>query len=224
MSGENGEVRKLREEVSVLREQLAAIAERLGETAVVSEDTGGERREEAQGGNFGGFETESFGDGEEDWGARRGRRSVNHHGASRGLSSEWGDRFGDYISDMVDSVMENVTSELERSLFTESRGKRSRPTVMTDMEVRRTASVMSALGNEHRVRILEELSWGGAYAGDLQEALEAISPSTLSSHLDVLQEAGLVTQEKRRGRYLITMAGRIAIQMAAQLARRASVS
>lgn len=46
---------------------------------------------------------------------------------------------------------------------------------------------------------------------------------TLSSHLDVLQEAGLIVQEKRRGRYLITMNGRLAIKMASSIAKRVDV-
>jgi DNA-binding transcriptional ArsR family regulator len=50
--------------------------------------------------------------------------------------------------------------------------------------------------------------------------LTEISPSTLSSHLDVLQEARLVTQERRRGRYLVTIPGRLAVKMAYQIADR----
>jgi len=79
---------------------------------------------------------------------------------------------------------------------------------------------MSALGNEHRIKILKELTWGGLYASDLQDVLKEISPSTLSSHLDVLQEAGLIVQERRRGRYLITMSGRLAIKMASSITKR----
>ena len=82
---------------------------------------------------------------------------------------------------------------------------------------------MSAMGNEHRITILRELSWGGMYSSDLQVVLNEISPSTLSSHLDVLEQVGLIHQEKRRGRYLITMVGRTAIKMAAQIAKRVGV-
>ncbi len=84
--------------------------------------------------------------------------------------------------------------------------------------------MMSALGNEHRLRILKELSMGGLYASDLHELLKEISASTLSSHLDVLEEAGLVIQERRRGRYLVTMSGRVAIKMAYQVAKRTKAS
>jgi DNA-binding transcriptional ArsR family regulator len=98
------------------------------------------------------------------------------------------------------------------------RGKRPRRKAVVDEK--KTASIMSALGNEYRLKILDELSSGGMYASELQEALKDISPSTLSSHLDTLEEAGLVMQERRRGRYLITIPGRLAVKMAYQIAKR----
>ena len=79
---------------------------------------------------------------------------------------------------------------------------------------------MSALGNENRLKILDALSYGGHYAGDLQEALKGIGASTLSSPLAVLEESGLVTQERRRGRYLITVPGRLAVNMAYEISKR----
>jgi len=222
MSEENNEMNELRNEVAELRKQLASIAEKLEVSSEnqkksvesMEVETTQEIQQEP--------EPESFEDEDKSWDDRHRRYDSFHHSRG-GLASDWGDKLGDYISDMVDSVMENVTTELERNLYTGTRSPKSRPTVMTDMEVDRTVRVMSALGNEHRIKIMEELSWGGAYASDLQEALDEISPSTLNSHLDVLQEAGMVVQERKRGRYLITMAGRIAIQMAAQLAKRANV-
>lgn len=138
---------------------------------------------------------------------------------------DWGDRLGDYIGGFVEDVMEGVADEIESALFIHPsgprmvvRGKRPRRKVVVDEK--RTASIMSALGNEYRLKILDELSSGGMYASDFQEALKEISPSTLSSHLDVLEEAGLILQERRRGRYLITIPGRLAIKMAYQIARR----
>jgi DNA-binding transcriptional ArsR family regulator len=81
------------------------------------------------------------------------------------------------------------------------------------------AEVMSALGEEHRLEILAELMNGGKYVNDLQEKLSEITTSTLSSHLKVLEEAGLVVQEKVRGRYLITIPGRTAYKMARRVTR-----
>jgi DNA-binding HxlR family transcriptional regulator len=61
---------------------------------------------------------------------------------------------------------------------------------------------------------------GGKYINELQEQLSEITTSTLSSHLNVLEEAGLVVQEKARGRYLITMPGRTAYRMATKAGER----
>ena len=138
---------------------------------------------------------------------------------------DWGDRLGDYIGGFVEDVMEGVADEIESALFIHPRGPKmvvrgKRPRRKVVVDEKRTASIMSALGNEYRLKILDELSSGGMYASDFQEALKEISPSTLSSHLDVLEEAGLILQERRRGRYLITIPGRLAIKMAYQIARR----
>lgn len=133
----------------------------------------------------------------------------------------WGDSLGDYIGSFVEDVMEGVGAELERSLFADSHLRsRHRMRRTEPLDTKGAADAMSALGNEHRIKILEEMSYGGLYSKDLQEVLQEISASTLSSHLDVLQEAGLITQERRRGRYLITIPGRLAVKMAYQIADR----
>ena len=78
---------------------------------------------------------------------------------------------------------------------------------------------MSAMASEHRLRILNELLYGGRYASEIEAILKEISPSTISNHLKILQEAGFVVQEGDRGRYLITLPGRIALKMATRLTR-----
>ena len=220
VSDRSEEMKELQDEMRLLKEQLLKISERLEEAAqepVQPEDAGVEAgsEEALQSSEAHEYREE---DDDEPYSPRyRKYRSPKPPGP------EWGDRLGDYISEFVDDVMEGVTSELERSLFTEPGHKRDRPTVLTDSEVARIAAVMNAMANEHRIKILKELTWGGMYAGDLQERLKEISPSTLSSHLDNLQDAGLILQERRRGRYLITMNGRIAIKMAATIAKRADI-
>ena len=228
MSENNDERKKLREEVNLLREQLIRISEQLEEPREEAEETPEEdvsqevpvkvSEEEPQEEEP---EDDWFDEDEPYYRRRRPRERIEIRGPFTG--EEFGDRLGDYIGGFVEDVMEGVTSELERSLFWEHRPARERPTVMSDSEVQRTAAVMSALGNEHRVKILKELTWGGLYVSDLQDTLKEISASTLSSHLDVLQEAGLIVQERRRGRYLITMSGRLAIKMASSIAKRVDV-
>lgn len=128
-----------------------------------------------------------------------------------------------YVEDVVEGVMAGISGELERSVFIGPKGIRILREPEKKEEVRadpiRVASIMSSLGNEHRVRILQELVSGGKYISEIQEKLQEIATSTLSSHLDILEEAGLVVQEKVRGRYLITMPGRIALRMASQITR-----
>ncbi len=135
----------------------------------------------------------------------------------------WGESFGDYIGNFIEDVMEGVAAEIETSFRFHPRDRAEktwRYRKPRSVDVKRAASVMSALGNENRLKILDALSHGGLYAGDLQEAIEDIGASTLSSHLDVLEESGLVTQERRRGRYLITVPGRLAVNMAYEISKR----
>lgn len=140
------------------------------------------------------------------------------------LRSDLGDRISDYVTSIIDSVMNGIAGELDRSIFIGprrigvSKERKSRKKVRVDPK--RAAEVMSALGNEHRISVLEELTSGGLYAGELRERLSEISASTLSSHLDVLERTGLIVQEKARGRYLITIPGRLAYRMANQIAHQ----
>lgn len=138
----------------------------------------------------------------------------------------WGDSLGDYIGTFVEDIMEGVAEEIERSVFVHPRGPKKvvarRRRRARQVDTKYAASVMSALGNEHRLKVLDVLSSGGLYSSDLQENLDGIAASTLSNHLDVLEDVGLITQERTRGRYLITVSGRLAVNMAYELSRRSS--
>lgn len=136
----------------------------------------------------------------------------------------------DYVADVMEGVNEGIRGELEKSIFIHPhRGgvvisrnhERHRPPEHIEKpDLTKAANIMSALGQEHRLKILSELMTGGKYISDFQTALPEITASTLSSHLDVLQEVELVVQERVRGRYLITIPGRIAYKMAAAVARQ----
>ena len=149
----------------------------------------------------------------------RGERRHRH-----GLYVDIGGPVHDYMEDVMQSVAEGVHGELAKSIFIGPGGTRivmkgSQPYGKSEepIDLARAAGVMSALGHEHRLRILNELTAGGKYINELQEKMSEITTSTLSSHLNVLEEAGLVVQEKMRGRYLITMPGRTAYEMAAKI-------
>jgi len=145
---------------------------------------------------------------------------------SRGIYIDVGNRVHDYVGDVMESVAEGIHGELEKSIFIGPRGVRIIKEKLTPREedegevnFPKAAEVMSALGQEHRLKILKELVGGGKYINELQEKLSEITTSTLSSHLKVLEEAGLVVQEKVRGRYLITIPGRTAYKMATRITR-----
>lgn len=153
-----------------------------------------------------------------------------------GIYIDIGNRVHDYMGDIMESVAEGIEGELEKSIFVGPGGVRiirskdgcHTHCLSTEMHPHREerkvslpkmAETMSALGQEHRLGILKELMNGGKYVNELQEKLPEITASTLSSHLNILQEAGLVIQEKVRGRYLITMPGRAAYKMATRITR-----
>jgi DNA-binding HxlR family transcriptional regulator len=143
----------------------------------------------------------------------------------RGIYIDVGRHIHDHIGDAMEGVAEGIRGEIEKSVFIGPRGVRimrgdeSHSGEATDVDHSKVAGVMSALGQEHRLGILRELMSGGKYINELQEKLPEITTSTLSSHLNVLEDAGLVVQEKVRGRYLITIPGRTAYKMAARVTR-----
>ena len=147
----------------------------------------------------------------------------------RGMYIDFGNMQG-YVDDVMQGVAEGVHEELEKSIFIGPRGCRMwrgekhegreyEEKEQEGIDFNQVAKAMSALGQEHRLKILDALEHGGKYINELQEELKDITTSTLSSHLGVLEEAGMVVQEKVRGRYLITMPGRTAYQMARRASR-----
>ena len=152
--------------------------------------------------------------------------TEREHARRHGIYIDVGNRIRDHVEDVMESVTEGIQGELEKSIFIGPGGvriTRKRETQEEEDEAKvdfpKAAEVMSALGQEHRLKILKELVSGGKYINELQEKLSEITTSTLSSHLKVLEEAGLVVQEKMRGRYLITIPGRTAYKMATRITR-----
>ncbi len=189
------EEKDLREEMEHLKEEMHALKQQLHDMATQSSDV--ERK-------------------------RRGIH-IDINDQLAGIS--------DYLTEVMDGVNEGIRGELEKSIFihprrgevtirSRDRERHRPPEHIEKADLAKAASIMSALGQEHRLKILSELMTGGKYISDFQTSLPEITASTLSSHLDVLQEAGLVVQERVRGRYLITIPGRIAYKMAAAVARQ----
>ncbi len=76
--------------------------------------------------------------------------------------------------------------------------------------------LLAPLASAERIDILYLLAEEPRYHQDLME-LSGLKPGTLPHHLKQLEEAGYVTQERVRGRYLITIPGRMALKLAEYL-------
>jgi DNA-binding transcriptional ArsR family regulator len=155
--------------------------------------------------------------------------SVSSEPAKPSASSEkrgFGQSLSEYINDVVQSVTSGISAEIERSVLVDPTGawfdrhiSKIQSRTLSSAEADRAATLMSAMASAPRLRILTELLYGGRYASELESALKELSPSTISNHLKILEESGLVVQEGDRGRYLITLPGRIALKMATRLGR-----
>ena len=77
------------------------------------------------------------------------------------------------------------------------------------MEMSRAVTAFQALGQPSRLAVFRLLAQsGGCSAGDIARQLE-MKPNTLSGHLSILQEAGLLSaaREGRSIRYSVDAAG-----------------
>jgi DNA-binding transcriptional ArsR family regulator len=156
-------------------------------------------------------------------------QSVSSEPAKPSVTSEKrgiGQSLSEYINDVVQSVTSGISAEIERSVLVDPTGawfdrhiSKIQSRTLSSAETDRAATLMSAMASAPRLRILTELLYGGRYASELESVLKELSPSTISNHLKILEESGLVVQEGDRGRYLITLPGRIALKMATRLGR-----
>lgn len=75
------------------------------------------------------------------------------------------------------------------------------------------ADLFKALSNNERLKILRALGSDSSYFAQLLE-LTGLDNSPLRFHLTVLRDVNLITQERFRGKYMITRLGRQALAMA----------
>ncbi|MGA1838269.1 metalloregulator ArsR/SmtB family transcription factor [Herbiconiux sp. 11R-BC] len=69
-----------------------------------------------------------------------------------------------------------------------------------------TSDVFSALAHPTRRQILQDLKAGERAAGEIAERFDASGP-TISRHLGVLRQAGLVTERREANRILYSLVG-----------------
>ena len=137
------------------------------------------------------------------------REAESKQKLGQGIYIDVGERLRDYAGDVMEGVAEGIHGELESSIFIGPHGRHVRVkspaskihkhlehTRQHEPDYERIASAMSALGQEYRLMILNELMSGGKYLNELQATLPNIATSTLSSHLNVLEETGLIIHER----------------------------
>ncbi len=136
----------------------------------------------------------------------------------RGLT----DSLEEMMVGLEDSIRESVSGfeELGRSfsgpvLHTRT-GKKRKKKRDRDIEMippERVAKIVSPLGSEERLKILDFLKEGGRTFNDLENHTGKTG-SSLTHHLNPLLDAGYVIKGEVRGTYYVTVEGRLAYRLA----------
>ncbi|MFX0096786.1 MAG: ArsR family transcriptional regulator [Candidatus Hodarchaeota archaeon] len=142
--------------------------------------------------------------------------------------SDRGKELGEYISMVVGDVMRGVDKTLRKTIFVGPKGKFIRAgdkNIIISKEGEEPISpvppeeaqrLLSPLASAERIKLLYLLADSPQYHQDLMNE-SGLAPGTLPHHLKQLEEAGYITQERVRGRYLITIPGRMALKLAEYL-------
>lgn len=103
--------------------------------------------------------------------------------------------------------VQEITADL-RALLSETK----KYTEYTEFDSEKASELLKPLANAERLKILQALYSGGKYFTDMVE-LTGLEHSPLRFHLSSLIDAGYAEQERYRGRYLITVYGKIALRL-----------
>jgi DNA-binding transcriptional ArsR family regulator len=101
-----------------------------------------------------------------------------------------------------------ITKDVRRVLA----DKKETFTEYTEFDPETASSMLKPLANEERLKILQALYTEGKYFTDMVD-LTGLEHSPLRFHLSSLIDAGYAEQERYRGRYLITVYGKIALRL-----------
>jgi DNA-binding transcriptional ArsR family regulator len=139
------------------------------------------------------------------------------------------------VTDSLEDMMEGLGEQIEMSLkhvdnlripgirlSTKSRKGRkasSREKRIERIPPEQVARVISPLGSEERLRILDFLKTGGKSFKELEEHTGK-EGSSLTHHLNPLLEAGYVVKGEVRGTYYATVEGRLAYRLSQWLTSR----
>jgi hypothetical protein len=119
--------------------------------------------------------------------------------------------------------MKRAQKEMERAVGLKGRRRPVRFKTLSEEELEEfyqiAPTIVAALSDTRRLKLLKGLEKRPMYQGDLSETLD-IKGGTFKHHMDALIQSKFVHQEKTRGRYLITQLGMEALKLAEMLFRR----
>ena len=209
---------ELREEMDRLEKQMQDLRERLEKEKQAahheesSKSTDPPKFSQSRKGVRVEFDNETFGEEMAEFGRQMGAA---------------GKELGDYIKLVVSDAMRGANRAM-RSVFIGPDGARlnidengvavgrSAAEVVRKVPAKDAEQLLAPLASAERIELLYLLAEEPRYHQDLME-LSGLKPGTLPHHLKQLEEAGYVTQERVRGRYLITIPGRMALKLAEYL-------
>ncbi|MFW9852155.1 MAG: ArsR family transcriptional regulator [Candidatus Thorarchaeota archaeon] len=133
----------------------------------------------------------------------------------------------EYVTKVVDSVGKNLESTLrtafgkakevkfdaEKGEITLTKDDKLTAKDTNDVFFENAGNLLSALGDNNRLKILKILEKSPEYQKELSEAT-GLRGGTFKHHTDILQDEGFITREAIRGRYLITQLGIEALKLA----------
>ena len=116
------------------------------------------------------------------------------------------------VSDVSRWIMDELREAIREQIDAVSEGLRERVILVDALDPLDIENDLKILASKERLYILKLLFREGKYFTELEE-YTGLNPSPLTFHLSKLMEAGFISQEKTRGRYLITTKGRVALML-----------
>lgn len=166
--------------------------------------------------------------------ARRGRRIIRPHRPPPVRVPEIDIDLTE-LTDSLEDMMNGLGQQIEASMkhvdglhlpgiriskaARDRRRSKSRESKIESIPPEQVAKVVSPLGSEERLRILDFLKTGGKSFNELEEHTGKTG-SSLTHHLNPLLDAGYVVKGEVRGTYYATVEGRLAYRLSQWLTSR----
>lgn len=143
--------------------------------------------------------------------------TINLEGLTESLE-EMMDGLGEQISASLRGI-EGIEASLSFPQFKVKHRRKHKKREIEKIPPERVAEVISPLGSEERLKILDFLKDGGKSFNEL-EAHTGKTGSSLTHHLNPLLDAGYIIKGEVRGTYYVTVVGRLAYRLAQWLTSR----